>query len=152
MPYVPGSIAAQAIWAKVSVARSRRHPRLMFLLAAVIVVLLLTACGAGQQAGAATSDPAVARGRALFNGTCASCHATTDDDVILGPSLAGIAERAGTRVAGMDGETYIHESIVDPRAYTVEGYPDNMMPINYAQVFAPEDIDAIVAYLYTLKK
>lgn len=98
------------------------------------------------------ADPQVSRGKALFNGTCASCHATTDDDVVIGPSLAGIAERAGTRVPGEDADTYIHQSIVDPRAYTVEGFADNLMPINYAQIFTAEDIDAIVAYLRTLKK
>jgi cytochrome c2 len=97
-------------------------------------------------------DPVVARGKALFNGTCASCHATTDDDVVVGPSLARIFERAGARVPGEDADTYVRQSILDPRAYTVEGFPDNMMPINYAQVLAPEDIDAILAYLRTLKK
>jgi mono/diheme cytochrome c family protein len=112
----------------------------------------LTLPGCARSEAGEPPDPAVARGRTLFRGTCASCHATTDDDVIVGPSLAGIADRAGTRIPGMDADAYIHQSIVDPRAYTVEGFPDNMMPINYGQTFSPEDIDAIVAYLRTLKK
>jgi cytochrome c2 len=118
----------------------------------IIASMLLPACSGGQVGGGATADPVVSRGKALFNGTCASCHATTDDDVIIGPSLAGVAERAGSRVPGEDADTYLRQSIVDPRAYTVEGFPDNMMPVNFAQVFSPEDIDAILAYLHTLKK
>lgn len=113
---------------------------------------LLSACSSSSTGVGQTSDPAVLRGKGLFNGTCASCHATTDDDVIVGPSLAGIVERAGARLPSVDAETYMRQSILDPRAYTVEGYPDNIMPINYEQVFTPEDIDAILVYLHTLKR
>jgi cytochrome c2 len=130
-------------------AMSTQAARARILLLAILSMLWV---GCAGNAGSATADPAVVRGKALFNGACASCHATTDDDVIIGPSLAGISERAGTRVPGMDADAYIRQSIVDPRAYTVEGFPDNMMPINYANVFSPDDIEAILAYLGTLKR
>ena len=114
--------------------------------------IMLFGCSGSPGDVALTPDPTVARGKALFNGTCASCHATPDDDVIVGPSLAGIDERAGARLPGVDAETYIRQSVLDPRAYTVEGYPDNMMPINYGDVFSEDDIQSILAYLRTLSK
>jgi len=115
--------------------------------------LTLVACSTGASGGgSATDDAQVRRGQALFNATCASCHATTVDTVIVGPSLAGIGERAGGRVPGMDGLAYIHQSILNPQAYTVEGFPENIMPPSYSQTFTPEDIEAIVAYLLTLGK
>lgn len=99
---------------------------------------------------AATLAPDVERGRVLYNGTCAPCHTTTGDEVIVGPSLVGITDRAGERVPGMDAATYLRESILDPRAFTVDGYSNNLMPTTYGQVFPPEDIEAILAYLHTL--
>jgi cytochrome c2 len=118
------------------------------MLLITLTALILQGCAQGESEH--TADVSVSRGKSLFNGTCASCHATTDDDVIVGPSLAGIVDRGATRIAGVDAEAYIRQSIVDPRAYTVEGFPDNMMPVNYGQIFSAEDIDAIVAYLETL--
>ena len=115
--------------------------------------LTLVACSTGASGGgSATDDAQVRRGQALFNATCASCHATTVDTVIVGPSLAGIGERAGGRVPGMDGLAYIHQSILNPQAYTVKGFQENIMPPSYSQTFTPEDIEAIVAYLLTLGK
>ena len=131
----------------IKLSRNRR-----LLVDLMCVAIFLVGCAQGGNSPAQTADPLVSRGKSLFNGTCASCHATTDDDVIVGPSLAGIGERAGTRVPGLDAEGYIRQSILDPRAYTVQGYPGNMMPVNYGQTFKPEDVDAILAYLETLSK
>jgi cytochrome c2 len=132
--------------------RARMTHGARFLVGLLCAAMFLAGCAKSGGNPAQTSDPVVARGKALFNGTCAACHATTDDDVIVGPSLAGIYARAGARLPGTDAESYIRQSILDPRAYIVEGFPDNMMPVNYSQVFKPEDIDAILAYLKTLSK
>jgi cytochrome c2 len=45
---------------------------------------------------------------------------------------------------------YLHTSIMDPSAYVVPGFPDDLMPKTYAEIFTQEEIDNLVAYLLTL--
>jgi hypothetical protein len=71
--------------------------------------------------------------------------------IVVGPSLAGIATRAGTRIPGMDAEGYIRDSIVNPGAYTVEGFVEGMMPEAVFDSLTPEEFEAVVSYLLTLK-
>ncbi len=98
----------------------------------------------------------VAMGKELFNqnplGTnagCITCHSLEPGVQLVGPSLAGMATTAAERVEGMSAEEYIRQSIVDPNAYTVEGFPEGLMPA-YSDL-SPEQIDALVAFLMTLK-
>jgi hypothetical protein len=51
----------------------------------------------------------------------------------------------------MDSATYIRDSVLHPGAYIVEGFPDGLMPIDFRDQLAPQDLDAVVAYLLTLK-
>ena len=46
-------------------------------------------------------------------------------------------------------EEYLRESIMDPGAKIVKGYP-NVMP-TFKATLSKEDIDAVTAYLKTLK-
>jgi mono/diheme cytochrome c family protein len=87
----------------------------------------------------------------VFAANCSRCHSASGDTAIVGPSLAGIAARAGERIEGMDAEGYIRDSILNPTAYTVEGFPEGIMPLNFEEELSPEDLDAIVVYLLTLK-
>lgn len=66
------------------------------------------------------SDPGV-------NAGCRICHSLTKDERIIGPSFYGIADRAADRVPGMTAEEYLYQSIVDPNAYVVSGYPEGQM-------------------------
>ena len=59
--------------------------------------------------------------------------------------------RASERVPGMDARAYITQSILDPSAYVVEGFPDGLMPRKLDQELSKEDVEAVVAYLMTLK-
>jgi cytochrome c2 len=45
---------------------------------------------------------------------------------------------------------YIHTSIIDPSAYVVPNYPDDLMPKVYAQILTEEEINNLIAYLLTL--
>ncbi|RME06603.1 MAG: cytochrome c [Anaerolineae bacterium] len=112
----------------------------------VILTLALAACGGG---GSSAQDPA-ALGKELFNqqviGTqpgCVTCHSLEPGVVIVGPSLAGIASRAD--------EAYIRESILDPNAQVVEGFPADTMPNVWGDELTPEQVDQLVAFLLTLK-
>lgn len=45
---------------------------------------------------------------------------------------------------------YLYTSIIDPGAVVVEGFPDNLMPRTFDEVFTDEEIADIIAYLVTL--
>jgi mono/diheme cytochrome c family protein len=103
-----------------------------------------------------TGDPA--NGQVLFNEfraevnfSCALCHFVDQETQLIGPGLLNVSVRAETRVAGESAAEYIHNSIANPSAYVVEGYPDMLMPQIYAQVFTEEQIQDLIAYLFTLR-
>ena len=87
----------------------------------------------------------------MFDSFCSRCHGRSGDTVIVGPSLAGIATQGGNRIEGMDAPTYIRDSILSPGAYVVEGFAEGLMPDNLKDQLSPQDVDAVVAYLLTLK-
>jgi NitT/TauT family transport system substrate-binding protein len=96
---------------------------------------------------AAAGDPA--KGEALFNSNaCSACHNVTEDVAGAGPALVGIASRAGSRVDGLSAEDYLHQSIVDPNAYVVEGFSGIMPPFS---TLPDSDVSDLIAYLMTLK-
>ncbi|MEP7290661.1 MAG: c-type cytochrome, partial [Chloroflexota bacterium] len=115
---------------------------------------------AAQVAGdpAVTGDPA--NGQVIFttqhitdkgSWSCAMCHSVTPDEArLIGPGQWNISVRAGTEVEGLSAFDYIHQSIVNPQAYVVPTYPENLMPGNWADVLTPEELDDVIAYLYTL--
>jgi uncharacterized cupredoxin-like copper-binding protein/heme/copper-type cytochrome/quinol oxidase subunit 4 len=97
--------------------------------------------GAGGQPSQAAL---VSEGKQLFMANCSMCH---DGPNGTGPMFAGMAQRAATRVQGQTAEQYIHQSIVDPSAYVVPGYQDNIMPKDFGQKFSRQQLDALVAYI-----
>ena len=117
----------------------------------LLFFLFLIACSAEPPSiPTPTLSPVEAQGKEVFNLHCATCHANGPDTIIVGPSLAGVASRAGERVTGMDAKTYIQTSILKPDAFLVEGF-DNLMLPGIAKQLSGEDFDAVVAYLLTLK-
>lgn len=123
------------------------QPRFLWLIA---ILLLLVACGSDPVEPTPTPDPVAAAGELVFRTNCGSCHATTPDTIIVGPSLAGIATRAETRIPGQDAHSYILSSIMRPDEHLVEGF-ENLMPNNFGRKLTGEEIDAVSVYLLTLK-
>jgi len=82
-------------------------------------------------------------------GSCSLCHSLEPDQILVGPSLFGIANQAGERVPGMNAEDYIRESIIDPDAYIVEGFPSGQMLPDLEQKLTLSQIDDLIAYLLT---
>jgi len=75
---------------------------------------------------------------------------------VVGPDLSDIGSVAADAVEGMSAEEFIHESIVDPNAFIAEECPTGPCPAgvmtpNLADILSPDEIDAIVGYLVTLK-
>ncbi len=94
-----------------------------------------------------------ANGQTVFTtvGACRTCHDVEKGIPIVGPSLKGVATRAGNRKPGMAAIDYLHESIVKPNAYVVDGFSANIMPQNMGELLTPQEINDLVAYLMTLK-
>jgi cytochrome c551/c552 len=91
-------------------------------------------------------------GRKTFTSAgCVACHALDPGVQIVGPSLAGVANRAETRVQGYAAELYLYESVAYPNAHLVDGFQPGLMPTTFAAVLAPQDISNLVAFLLTLK-
>ena len=81
---------------------------------------------------------------------CVSCHAVEGESGGIGPSLAGMAEVAGTRVNGQSAEEYLYWSIVRPSNYLVPGY-SNVMYADYETTLEAADIADVIAYILTLE-
>jgi cytochrome c2 len=121
-----------------------------------VLALMIAGCSSGDPkvalAALPKGDPA--HGQQIFlNGTngavpCATCH-NTDTITKVGPGLAGISQRAVTRVQGESGEEYIFESIMRPARFIVPGF-SNLMPPDFEKKFTPQDIADLIAYLDTL--
>ena len=126
------------------------------IMAAALVIFLAGSLLACKER--TTPDPATPNlstleqeGLALFILHCAPCHETVSDTVIVGPSLYGIATRAGTRIEGISAENYLRTSILRPYDYIVEGYTETMPP-DFGKRLTGEEFDALMAYLLTLEE
>ncbi|MEW6578095.1 MAG: ABC transporter substrate-binding protein [Chloroflexota bacterium] len=89
-----------------------------------------------------------AQGEALFASLgCIGCH-TLDGTASAGPSVAGIAGRAGSTVDGLSAAEYLQQAIVEPVAFVVEGFGPIMPAYD---TLSEVDLAALVAYLLTLE-
>ncbi|MEJ2757282.1 MAG: cytochrome c oxidase subunit II [Anaerolineales bacterium] len=95
--------------------------------------------------------PNADRGELIVNQNgCFACH-SIDGSIIVGPSWAGLY---GSDVELSDGsvvvadDAFIHESIIDPNAKIVAGFPANAMP-QYS--LSDEEIADIIEFIKTLQ-
>lgn len=98
------------------------------------------------------ADP-VALGQKLVEQYCASCH-SLDGRPGVGPTFLGLFGAQETLADGTTvtvDEDYIRESIRDPNAKVVAGFQP-IMPAFGPDQLSDEEIDAIVAFLKTLRK
>ena len=114
---------------------------------------LTTGCGGDEEQGGS-----VQAGEQLFKQAtienqagCASCHSLEAEAILVGPSLAGIGSRAEVRVSGLSAEEYLRQSILEPNAYTAEGFSANVMPMVWSDELTEEQVDNLIAFLLTLK-
>lgn len=132
----------------------KKNLSLLFVLMLALSVVL-AACGGG---GGETTDSAAKAGEDLFAKTvigsqagCITCHSLEEGVIVVGPSIAGIGSRAGSIVAGQSAEEYLQESILNPDAHLVEGFPAGTMPQVWGDELTSEQVDQLVAYMLTLK-
>ena len=95
--------------------------------------------------------PALEGADLVANYGCTACHAV-DETRMIGPGWGGLY---GSEVKLADGSTatadeaYLAESIRQPDARVVEGYPAGTMPA-YASILSDAEVDAMVAYLVSI--
>lgn len=123
--------------------------KLPFLLLFLAAQYLIT-CSGDAAPPVATLTPAEQKGQSIFISRCAHCHALEPETILVGPSLTGIATRASKLQNGLTAEEYIEEAILNPRAFVIEGFADNM-PTNFSKELTLEELEALVAFLMTLK-
>jgi mono/diheme cytochrome c family protein len=84
-------------------------------------------------------------------GGCLICHKVTETGNERGPDLRQAAGKAAARRDGMEAEAYLLESLVEPEAFLVPGYP-KMMPsaVKPPANMSMAEVKSVVAYLQTL--
>lgn len=111
---------------------------------ALVAALMLGGC-----AEAPASEP-VARGRQVYRALdCGRCHEIAGAGARIGPDLSAAADVAERRRPGAALD-YLRQSLTDPGAYLVPGYPDTM-PRGLTRGLSAADLDALVAYLASLR-
>jgi nitric oxide reductase subunit C len=85
------------------------------------------------------------------NASCRICHSLEPGEDLVGPSFAGIATRAAGRVPGLSAEEYLRQSILDPDAFIVEGYPGGLMVPDLEDTLTDAQVDDLVAFLMTFE-
>jgi mono/diheme cytochrome c family protein len=95
----------------------------------------------------------VASGQEILRGKggCLVCHKDQERGNDRGPDLRQTAGKAATRKPGMAAEAYLVESLVNPDAFLVEGYPKMMPPsMKPPANLSMAEVKAVVAYLQSL--
>lgn len=91
-------------------------------------------------------------GKELYKSkACFTCH-TIDGNPLVGPTFLGVFGREETLADGSTvkvDENYIRKSVLEPQAQVVQGFQP-VMP-TYQGVLKDEEIDALIAFLKTLK-
>ncbi len=83
---------------------------------------------------------------------CLTCHSVGEDPKARCPNLEGVGDRAPNRKAGTHASEYFVESLYNPNAFVVPGYPKNqMMPVHKPPIaLSHDEMLAVIGYLNTL--
>ncbi len=109
--------------------------------------------------GAGTGPGAAAR--ALINSKgCGACHTIQEIPTArgtVGPNLSDLGTVAGTMKPGMSAKDYIRESILQPNAFIVPGFPSpspmppfSVGPTSTGTQFTEDDLNTLIDYLASL--
>jgi len=124
---------------------SRRFIFFTFLL--LLQGVLSSKSESAQQAGSAE------KGEALFRGLgCLACHKVKGEGTNLGPDLNGVYGKIEELTTGekiIVTDAYIIESIVNPIAKAVKGFPPGLMPPAYSGL-PKEDLNHLVTFIKSL--
>ena len=97
----------------------------------------------GSSTTSTTTQASTAQGEQLFTSQgCTGCHtlAAAGSTATTGPVLDDVLKGKP--------KSFISQSITDPNATIAKGYPPNVMPQTFSQSMSPDEISALVDYLY----
>jgi len=102
--------------------------------------------------GKVTPEQLARIGEQIFKakGTCTICHRIGQVGA-RAPDLAGVGGQAAARKPGVSATAYLVESLLDPGAYVVEGFPKIMPKIDRPPIgLNRSELWAVVAFLESL--
>jgi hypothetical protein len=100
-----------------------------------------------------TTADMVPVGREIMDrkGLCFTCHTIGRTGVLRFPDLAGVGERAQTRVPGLSDVEYFAQTLYEPEAFIVPGFNPGMPVINKPPIgLTDQEILCVIAYLQSL--
>ncbi len=100
-----------------------------------------------------TTADMVKVGREIMDGKglCVTCHTIGKTGALRFPDLGGIGALAKNRVPGLSDVEYLAQSLYEPLAYVVEGFPPAMPPMNQPPFsLTDQEILSVIASLQTL--
>ena len=84
-------------------------------------------------------------------GICLTCHTVGKTGALRFPDLGGIGAKANTRVPGLSDVEYLAQSMYEPTAFVVPGFPPAMPPVNQPPLgLTDQEILCVIAALQTL--
>jgi mono/diheme cytochrome c family protein len=100
-----------------------------------------------------SDNASVSQGELVFNRTagCNACHTVNGSSGLIGPDLAGVADRVVKMHPDLSVEQALEVEIVDPTAFVTEGYRGELMPANYKDTLTPQQIQDLIAYMMSLE-
>src|SRR5438093_10527918 len=104
------------------------------------------------EGGNVTPAQLVRAGEEIFKpkGTCEICHGIGQAGT-RAPDLAGVGSRAATRKPGMTAKAYLIESLIQPGAFIVPGYPPIMPAVDKPPIgLNRSELWALTAFLESL--
>ena len=103
--------------------------------------------------GNMTTADMVKVGREIMEGKglCVTCHTIGKTGALRFPDLEGIGSRAKSRVAGLSDVEYLAQTLYEPTAFVVPGFPPAMPAVNKPPIgLNDQEILCVIAYLQTL--
>ena len=100
-----------------------------------------------------TTEQMVTVGREVMDtkGLCFTCHTIGRSGALRFPDLAGVDERAKTRVPGQSDVDYFAQSLYDPDSFIVPGFNPGMPVVNRPPIgLTDQEILCVIAYLQSL--
>jgi mono/diheme cytochrome c family protein len=92
-------------------------------------------------------------GREIMSGKglCLTCHTIGKTGALRFPDLEGVDIRAKSRVPGLSDVDYFAQSLYEPNAFVVPGFPPAMPPVNKPPIaLTDQEILAVIAALQSL--
>lgn len=94
-----------------------------------------------------------ANGEKLYSAQgCIGCHSLDPNAKMTGPTWHNLGNTAVSRVPGESPAAYIDQSIVNPSAFVVPGYPDGIMPKTFGQSLTIQDQADLIAFILSQNK